>query len=109
MEKYGNKAHEAGRKMMKVTAGIGLLGAGAVKTGAEFDKAMSTVSAVSGATGDDLQALEDKAREMGSITAFSASDAADGLNYMAMAGWKILSIIPLKLMLIMQFFSLAEI
>ena len=46
------------------------------------------MSAVSGATGDDFDALPDKAREMGSKTKFSASEAAEAMNYMAMAGWK---------------------
>ena len=49
---------------------------------------MSQVGAVSGATGKDLDALRDKAREMGSKTKFSASEAAEAMNYMAMAGWK---------------------
>ena len=49
---------------------------------------MSKVAAVSGATGKDLDALRDKAREMGSKTKFSASEAAEAMNYMAMAGWK---------------------
>ena len=49
---------------------------------------MSKVAAVSGATGEDLDALRDKAREMGAKTKFSASEAADAMNYMAMAGWK---------------------
>ena len=49
---------------------------------------MANVAAISGATGDDLQALRDKAREMGEKTKFSASEAADAMSYMAMAGWK---------------------
>ena len=49
---------------------------------------MSQVAAISGAAGDDLQALRDKAREMGEKTKFSASEAADAMTYMAMAGWK---------------------
>ncbi len=64
------------------------LGTVAVKTAADFDSAMSQVAAVSGATGKDLDALRDKAREMGSKTKFSASEAAEAMNYMAMAGWK---------------------
>lgn len=83
-----NKISGAGEKLMPVTAGVTALGALAVKTGADFDSAMSKVAAVSGATGDDLQALRDKAREMGSQTKFSASEAAEAMNYMAMAGWK---------------------
>ena len=49
---------------------------------------MSQVAAVSGATGSEFDALRDKAREMGSKTKFSASEAAEAMNYMAMAGWK---------------------
>ena len=56
--------------------------------GMTFDSSMSQVGAVSGATGDDLERLRDKAKEMGSTTKFTASEAADAFNYMAMAGWK---------------------
>lgn len=62
--------------------------AGTVEVGKAFDKSMSQVGAVSGATADELQALRDKAKEMGSTTKFTASEAADAFNYMAMAGWK---------------------
>ena len=64
------------------------LGTAAVKTAADFDSAMSRVAAVSGATGSDFDSLRDKAREMGVKTKFSATEAADAMNYMAMAGWK---------------------
>ena len=49
---------------------------------------MSQVAAVSGATGKDFDALRNKAREMGAKTKFSATEAAEAMNYMAMAGWK---------------------
>ena len=88
MQNVGDKISGAGEKLLPVTGGITALGTAAVKTGADFDAAMSKVAAVSGATGDDLQALRDKAREMGSQTKFSASEAAEAMNYMAMAGWK---------------------
>ena len=88
MESVGNSISSAGQKMMPLTTVIGGLGIAAVKTAADFDSAMSQVAAVSGATGDDLHALRDKAREMGEKTKFSASEAAEAMNYMAMAGWK---------------------
>lgn len=88
MENVGNSIAGAGKKMMPLTTVIGGLGVAAVKTAADFDTAMSQVAAVSGATGEDLQALRDKAREMGEKTKFSASEAAEAMNYMAMAGWK---------------------
>lgn len=76
------------------TAGIAVA-AGAVKDfcsevveiGQTFETSMSKVSALSGATGDDLATLEAKARELGASTTFSASQAADALGYMALAGW----------------------
>src|SRR5699024_8462974 len=71
----------------KVTAPIAGIGVAAIKVGTEFEESMSHVASVSGATGDDLQSLEDKAREMGATTNKSASEAADAMGYMALAGW----------------------
>nr|DAM47330.1 MAG TPA: minor tail protein [Caudoviricetes sp.] len=88
MESVGNSIAGAGKKMMGITTIIGGVGIAAVKTAADFDSAMSQVAAVSGATGDDFDALRDKAREMGAKTKFSATEAAEAMNYMAMAGWK---------------------
>lgn len=68
--------------------GITGLGAAAIKVGASFEKSMSNVAAISGATGDELKNLTDKAKEMGAKTKFSASESADAFSYMAMAGWK---------------------
>lgn len=59
-----------------------------IEVGQTFDTSMSKVGAVSGATADEMETLRDKAKEMGSTTKFSASEAADAFNYMAMAGWK---------------------
>lgn len=88
MQDVGGKIEGVGKKMMPVTAAITGLGVVAVKTAADFDSSMSQVAAVSGAKGEDLERLRDKAREMGAQTQFSASEAADAMNYMAMAGWK---------------------
>lgn len=59
-----------------------------VRVGINFQSSMSKVAAISGATGDELAALTQKAKEMGATTKFSASEASDALGYMAMAGWK---------------------
>ena len=88
MESVGNSIAGAGKSMMPLTLAISGVGTAAVKTAADFDAGMSQVAAISGATGDDLEALRDKAREMGSKTKFSASEAASAMEYMAMAGWK---------------------
>ena len=84
----GDKIADAGKKLLPVTGVVTAAGTAAVKTAADFEASMSKVSAVSGATGADLDALSAKAREMGSKTKFSASEAAEAMNYMAMAGWK---------------------
>ena len=60
----------------------------AIKVGSDFEAGMSNVAAISGATGEDLQKLTDLAKEMGATTKFSATEAAEGYQYMAMAGWK---------------------
>ena len=72
---------------MPLTLAITGLGAGAVKTGSEFYQAMSQVQAISGATGSELSALTDKARELGQQTIWTAKDSADALSYMSLAGW----------------------
>lgn len=70
-----------------VTAPVIGLGTAIANTSANFQAGMSKVQAISGATGEDLQKLKDKAMEMGQKTQFSATEAADAMSYMAMAGW----------------------
>ena len=88
LKDVGSNIEGAGKKLLPVTATVTALGTASVKTATDFEAAMSKVAAVSGATGSDLEALTKKAREMGSKTKFSASEAAEAMNYMAMAGWK---------------------
>lgn len=88
LKSVGSSIEGAGKKLMPVTAAVGGLGAAAVKVAADFDSGMSKVAAVSGAAGEDLDKLREKAREMGAKTKFSASEAASAMEYMAMAGWK---------------------
>ncbi|MGN8806842.1 MULTISPECIES: phage tail tape measure protein [unclassified Blautia] len=88
LKDVGSNIEEAGKKLLPVTATVTALGTASVKTAADFEIAMSKVAAVSGASGKELEDLTAKAREMGSKTKFSASEAAEAMNYMAMAGWK---------------------
>lgn len=88
LQDVGDKVSGVGKKMLPVTGAVTALGTAAVKTASDFDSAMSQVAAVSGATGSDFDKLREKAREMGEKTKFSASEAAEAMNYMAMAGWK---------------------
>lgn len=88
LKNVGDKISSAGQALMPLSTAAAGISAGIIKTTADFDAAMSKVAAVSGAAGDDFDALRDKAREMGATTKFTASEAAEAMNYMAMAGWK---------------------
>ena len=84
----GSGMKDIGKSMsMYVTAPLVGLGVAATKTGVDFTRGMNEVGAISGATGEELEQLKDKAREMGANTKFSASEAAEGFKYMSLAGW----------------------
>ncbi len=84
----GSKLENTGKSLTaKVTLPILGVGAAAAKIGMEFEKSMSEVSAVTGATGEEFKNLEKLAREMGAKTSKSAKDAADAIKYMGLAGW----------------------
>ena len=87
--KTGQAISKVGQTMTTAVT-LPIVGAGveAVKTAANFEAGMSKVQAISGATADEMSALNDKAMEMGAKTKFSATEAADAFSYMAMAGWK---------------------
>lgn len=70
-----------------MTAGILAFGKQSVDTGKEFDAAMSQVAATMGMTTEDIVELRDFAKEMGRSTQFSATQAADAMNILAMAGY----------------------
>ena len=103
MRRMGNEAIKAGKQIQNagktianagatltkaVTLPIAGVATAAVKTAADFEAAMSEVGAISGASGEDMAKLTAKAKEMGATTAFSASESAEAMKYMAMAGWK---------------------
>ena len=69
--------------------GIKDLVSNVMELGQNFTSTMSEVQAISGATGDELETLEACAREFGATTTFSASEAAEALKYMALAGWDV--------------------
>lgn len=85
----GDRLAAVGQTMTTYVTGPIVAGfTAAVKTTGDFDAAMSKVQAVSGATASEVEQLRAKAKEMGETTKFSASESAEALNYMAMAGWK---------------------
>lgn len=88
LQTIGGSLTSAGKSLTKgVTVPIAAAGAAIIKTSADFESAMSKVQALSGATGNDFDALRDKAIEMGAKTKYSASESAEAFQYMALAGW----------------------
>lgn len=83
----GSKLNDVGNNILKFTAPLAVLGAGALKVGVDFESAMSNVSAISGATREELEKLGERAKEMGANTSKSATESADAMSYMALAGW----------------------
>lgn len=71
-----------------IATAVGGLSTAAIKVGSDFEAGMSKVQAISGATGEELIALTEKAKEMGAKTKFSAGESAQAFQYMAQAGWK---------------------
>lgn len=98
LKSAGNSISEAGKKLMPVTVAVGGLGTAAVTTAANFESSMSQVQATMGITKDamsqvdgqtvnTMSALSELAKKMGAETAFSASECAEALNYLALAGY----------------------
>ena len=98
LQSAGDKISSAGEKLLPVTAGVTGLGAAAVTTAANFESSMSQVQATMGITKDSMSEVNGEsvntmdtlsalAKKMGSETAFSASECAEALNYLALAGY----------------------
>ncbi|MDR5583111.1 phage tail tape measure protein [Paenibacillus larvae] len=81
IEKMGKGATVAGAAMVGGFVAV-------VKQAADFEQQMSKVKAISGATGDDFQRLNETARHLGAVTKFTATQAGEGMEYLALAGWK---------------------
>jgi TP901 family phage tail tape measure protein len=108
MQAFGTKMQDMGRTVGAVGKGLTLgltmpvvgVGIAALAAGATFEKSMNKVRAVSGVTGEEFEQLKIAAKEMGRTTQFSASEAADGMTFLAMAGFKtneIVSALPATL------------
>lgn len=98
VEAFGNGVTNVGKKVSVASAAVTAMGGAAVKTAADFESSMSQVQATMGITKDSMStldgqsvntmdALSDLAKQMGSKTAFSASECAEALNYLALAGY----------------------
>lgn len=98
LKTVGDNISSAGEKLLPVTAGVTALGTAAVSTAANFESSMSQVQATMGITKDSMSEVNGEsvntmdtlsalAKKMGSETAFSASECAEALNYLALAGY----------------------
>ena len=85
---FGDLADSAGNKLIALGSPMMALCGYAVKVSTSFEAGMSEVQAISGATGEELVALTEKAKELGAKTKFSATEASQAFTYMSMAGWK---------------------
>lgn len=93
-KRAGKSITDAGKTITtRVTAPILGFGGLALKVAGDFEAAMNQVRAVSGATGDELVKMRELAKELGATTQFSASEAAEAMNFLAMAGMKVNDII----------------
>lgn len=96
MQEVGDGISSAGKKLMPATTAIAGIGVASIKTAADFESSMSQVAATMGMTSQeiengskDYEKLEKAARDMGSATQYSASEAAEALNYLALAGYDV--------------------
>lgn len=89
MQTVGGNMTKVGNGILKVTAPLVGMGVGALKVSADFEEAMSNVQALSQATEGDFEKLKAKAREMGKETSMSATESADAMGELALAGWDI--------------------
>jgi TP901 family phage tail tape measure protein len=88
MDSVGKKLTSAGKNLTtKVTLPIVGIGTAAMKASIDFESAMDKVASLSGAQGEQFDSLRDKAIEMGAKTMYSATESAEALQYMALAGW----------------------
>ena len=85
---FGAMAAIGSKAVSAIGSGLKSLTAGAISAGANFENAMSSVAAISGATGSDFDRLSEKAKQLGKSTQYTASETASAMEYMAMAGWK---------------------
>lgn len=88
LQKAGGYISDAGGNLMKISAPMVAFSVYASKVVMDFEEGMAKVQSISGATAEDMVVLSEKAKEMGKTTKFSATESAQALTYMAMAGWK---------------------
>lgn len=89
LKDIGGNISDLGSSMGMLAIPIAAIGAGIIKVSADFQASMNNVQALTSATGEEFQKLRFQARELGKSTIFSASQAADGMTFLAQAGFEV--------------------
>lgn len=86
-QEVGGKIESVGKSLMPVSAAVSAVGVAGLKVATDFEKAMSSVKAITGATGEEFELLREKAIDLGATTAFSSGEVAEAMTEMGKAGW----------------------
>lgn len=93
LQDVGSKVEGVGKSLLPLSAAVTGVGVAGLKVATDFEKAMSGVQAITGATGDELEKLRETAIDLGATTAFSSGEVAEAMTEMAKAGWSTTQII----------------
>ena len=93
LQDVGSKVEDVGKSLLPVTAALTGVGAAGLKVATDFEKAMSGVQAITGATGEEFEKLRETAIDLGATTTFSSGEVAEAMTEMAKAGWSTTQII----------------
>lgn len=93
LQDVGSKVEGVGKSLLPLSAAVTGVGVAGLKVATDFEKAMSGVQAITGATGDEFEKLRETAIDLGATTAFSSGEVAEAMTEMAKAGWSTTQII----------------
>ena len=93
LQEAGGKIENMGKSLLPVTTAVTGIGVAGLKVASDFEKDMSGVQAITGATGNDFERLRETAIDLGATTAFSSGEVAEAMTEMAKAGWTTTQII----------------
>ncbi|WP_035315356.1 phage tail tape measure protein [Kineothrix alysoides] len=92
-QNIGGKIEGVGKSLLPLSTAVAGIGVAGIKVASDFEKAMSGVQAITGATGSDFEKLRDTAIDLGASTSFSSGEVAEAMTEMAKAGWSTTQII----------------
>uniref|UniRef100_UPI004057A9B2 phage tail tape measure protein n=1 Tax=Agathobacter sp. TaxID=2021311 RepID=UPI004057A9B2 len=93
LQAIGGKVESVGKSLLPLSTAVTGVGIAGIKVASDFEKAMSGVQAITGATGDEFEKLRETAINLGATTSFSSGEVAEAMTEMAKAGWSTTQII----------------